>query len=195
MKKHFNAFMIMALAVILAFGNLPVFATDDGFGAASIKERLETGDTFEMSEMLKYAIEDEYNARAEYNLILENFDVERPFTNIMRAEERHIEWLLPLFETYDIEVPQDVSADYVVLPSSLSETFSVGVDAEILNIEMYEAFLKQELPDDVRLIFERLKSASENHLKAFERNLTTSGAGQGGNLGKIVVAHAGVNNK
>ncbi len=184
MKKHFNAFMIMALAVILAFGNLPVFATDDGFGATSIKQRLETGDTFEMSEMLKYAIEDEYNARAEYNLILENFDVERPFTNIMSAEERHIEWLLPLFETYDIEVPQDVSADYVVLPSSLSETFSVGVDAEILNIEMYEAFLKQELPEDVRLIFERLKSASENHLKAFERNLTTSGTGQGGNLGK-----------
>lgn len=184
MKRHFMTLMIMALAVTLVFGNAPAFASDDGFGAASIQEGLETDESFELSEMLTYALEDEYHARAEYDLIIENFDVERPFTNIMGAEERHIEWLLPLFESYDVEIPQDISSDYVVLPETLTETFSVGVDAEILNIDMYEAFLKQELPDDVRLIFERLKRASENHLKAFERNLSTSGTSQGGTFGK-----------
>jgi rubrerythrin len=34
---------------------------------------------------------------------------------------------------------------------------------------MYEAFLKRDLPNDVRDVFEALKSASGKHLEAFER--------------------------
>ena len=40
---------------------------------------------------------------------------------------------------------------------------------EIENIAMYERFLQQELPKDVRQVFESLKNASENHLRAFRR--------------------------
>jgi hypothetical protein len=36
---------------------------------------------------------------------------------------------------------------------------------------MYESFLKQGLPADVRDLFEQLKRASQNHLQAFRNNL------------------------
>ena len=43
--------------------------------------------------------------------------------------------------------------------------------AEIDSIAMYESFLKTDLPEDVRDLFERLQQASENHLRAFRNNL------------------------
>ena len=36
---------------------------------------------------------------------------------------------------------------------------------------MYDAFLKKDLPKDVRAVFTRLRDASKNHLAAFNRNL------------------------
>ena len=57
------------------------------------------------------------------------------------------------------------------MPSTLAESFETGVAAEINNIAMYEKFLLQELPQEVRDVFERLMNASKNHLKAFERGL------------------------
>jgi hypothetical protein len=36
---------------------------------------------------------------------------------------------------------------------------------------MYESFLQEDLPGDVRDLFEQLKRASENHLRAFRNNL------------------------
>jgi hypothetical protein len=35
---------------------------------------------------------------------------------------------------------------------------------------MYESFLKQDLPQDVRDVFEALMAASEKHLQSFSRN-------------------------
>jgi hypothetical protein len=121
--------------------------------------------------MLLYAIQDEYAARAEYEYILANFDVTKPFSNIIKAEETHITMLLPLFETYGIEVPTDTSSEHLIPPTDLGETFDIGVIAEILNIEMYNQFLEDEdLPDDVREVFVQLRDASMNHLEAFEKN-------------------------
>ncbi|MPN44592.1 hypothetical protein SDC9_192157 [bioreactor metagenome] len=36
---------------------------------------------------------------------------------------------------------------------------------------MYEQFLEQDLPADVRVVFESLMHASENHLRAFQNRL------------------------
>ncbi len=36
--------------------------------------------------MLIYVIQDEYTARSEYELILNKFDINRPFSNIIKAE-------------------------------------------------------------------------------------------------------------
>ena len=59
-----------------------------------------------MTEMLRSvlveAINDEYKARATYRLVISKFGEIRPFTNIVEAEGRHIQALLPLFDKYDI---------------------------------------------------------------------------------------------
>ena len=121
-----------------------------------------------LADMLTYAIQDEYLARAEYDWITNTFDSARPFSNIMRAEETHIDSLLPLFEAYGITAPADDGASRTVAVSSLTEAFQAGVNAEVNNIAMYETFLAQELPDNVRTVFESLMRASENHLRAFQ---------------------------
>jgi hypothetical protein len=54
----------------------------------------------------------------------------------------------------------------------LKSAFETGVEAEIDNIKMYEKFLTAKLPDDIRDTFERLKKASGNHLRAFQRGLS-----------------------
>lgn len=125
---------------------------------------------YTLEEMLNYAIEDEYAAQAEYEAIMDTFGAVRPYTNISRAEQQHISALLPLFETYGYTVPENAAASLVTVPDTLAETYAVGVEAEEKNIAMYESFLKEDLPDDVRIVFENLKAASEKHLAAFERN-------------------------
>lgn len=126
--------------------------------------------TYTLEEMITMAITDEYLARQEYEIILNAYGNINPFANIIQAEVGHIQELLPLFDTYDVTVPQDQALDHVVLPGSLQEAYETGVQAEVNNIGMYESFLKQDLPDDVREVFEELMAASAHHLQAFSRN-------------------------
>ena len=137
------------------------------FGA---KAALKTN-SLTLSEMLTYAIQDEYLARAEYAQIIEKHGSIRPFSNIIIAEEKHISYLIPLFERYGYDVPEDIADEYVIIPQDIKTSLDLGVNAEIENIAMYESFLKKDLPEDVRDIFERLKAASENHLRAFRNAL------------------------
>lgn len=126
---------------------------------------------FTLEEMLIYAIQDEYAARAEYDYILNTFDITKPFSNIIKAEETHITLLLPLFETYGFVLPEDTSSDHLISIDSVQEAFDTGVQAEILNISMYNLFLEQEdLPQEVVDVFIKLRDASLNHLQAFEKN-------------------------
>jgi len=132
-----------------------------------------TQESFTIEEMLHYAIQDEWMAEVEYAALMEEFGVARPFSNIREAELTHIDALLPLFETYGIELPE--KPDHVAIPDTLAETYQIGVDAEIANIAMYEKFLDDDsLPADIAAVFTRLMNASENHLKAFERQVDRS---------------------
>lgn len=173
MKKKFMVLGFMFLLV----GGFIFFSV--GVNASSVYEDLndygsyalaEDG-SYTIEEMLIYAIEDEYLAKATYEAIIEAYGEVKPFTRIVLAEQTHIDLLLPLFETYGIEVPVNNASEYVVLPDSISSALATGVDAENMNIAMYQAFLDQEdLPDDVRLVFESLLNASEHHLKAFSKD-------------------------
>ena len=70
-----------------------------------------------------------------------------------------------MLQAVTILIPEDRSAEYTVVPASLQEAYETGVTAEVHNIAMYESFLKQEnLPEDIKLVFEELKKASESHL-------------------------------
>jgi len=138
-----------------------------GYGATGA-----LGDTsLTLADMLTYAMQDESIARAEYAAILATYGSVRPFTNIIRAEESHMLSLQPLFEVYGIAIPADESASLVTTVPSLTEAYQTGVSAEVNNIAMYETFLDQNLPDNVRVVFESLMRASENHLRAFQNRL------------------------
>jgi hypothetical protein len=144
--------------------------TDDeeSYGSTGALENLE----FSIEEMLIYAIQDEFTAKAEYTYIVDNFDVTKPFTNIIPSEETHISLLLPMFEVYEIVVPEDTSSTHLITITSLEEAFATGVLAEELNIAMYDLFLSQDdLPDDLVDVFTKLRDASLNHLAAFQKNL------------------------
>lgn len=176
MKKNLiKGFIITGLVLVSAFT-----LTLTGVNAASVYDEMSSetdteivtsSSTYTLEEMLVYAIQDEYLAQAEYNAIIAEYGEVRPFTNIVEAEQTHIDLLLTLFAAYGIEVPANTAIDYVVLPDSITSAIATGVDAETANIAMYQTFLAQgDLPDDVVSAFTYLISASETHLAAFSRD-------------------------
>ncbi len=131
----------------------------------------ETVSNYTLEEMLNYAILDEYLAQATYQAIIDTYGNVRPFTNIVLAEQTHIDLLTELFTTYGFVIPENTAALNVTVPASISEAIAAGKEAEIQNIAIYEAFLASEdLPEDVRAVFESLVNASNKHLNAFSRN-------------------------
>jgi hypothetical protein len=145
--------------------SLTISAAD--FGAQGALE----AENLTLTDMLVYAIQDEYLARAEYVEIIQKYGAMRPFSNIVKAEERHIPFLIPLSERYGFKTLEENADNYVVLPQDMKTSLELGVHEEIENIAMYEVFLQEDLPADVRDVFERLMAASKNHLEAFRTTL------------------------
>lgn len=141
--------------------------TLEGYGAqgSAVDEAMTVAD------MLTYAIQDEYIAHGEYAAILLEFGNVNPYSNIIRSEESHIAFLTDLFLAYGMVLPTDDSASHLVVPASLLDAAKTGVQAEIGNIAMYERFLGEALPLDVLGVFTSLKTASESHLAAFEKQV------------------------
>lgn len=124
-----------------------------------------------MEDMLMYAVQDEYLARAEYLSIVDKFGSRKPYSNIIRAEEKHLAYLKEIYLAYGLDFPDDASADHVVVPADLLEAAKIGVQAEIDNIAMYELFLTYDLPEDIVKVFTALKSGSDSHLLAFQKQV------------------------
>ncbi|MBK5252432.1 MAG: DUF2202 domain-containing protein [Peptostreptococcaceae bacterium] len=122
-------------------------------------------------DMLMYAVEDEYLAHGEYSAIINKFGSQKPYENIILAEETHLAYLKEIYFSYDLEFPNDSSADHVVIPTDLLEAAKTGVQAEIDNIAMYELFLTYDLPENVYEVFSALKSGSDSHLLSFQKQV------------------------
>jgi hypothetical protein len=161
-----NILLLVVICIVMALG-AHAYAKEL-FGAKGAQQSSDPT----LEQMLTYAIQDEYLARAEYRFIINKYGSIRPFSNIIQAEEQHINMLVPLFTKYGFAVPEDNAAEHIVVPKDLKEALETGVQAEIDNIGMYETFLNRPLPDDVRDVFERLKNASGNHLQAFRNALS-----------------------
>ena len=124
-----------------------------------------------MEEMFTYAIQDEYLAHGEYAYVLETFGDQAPFNNIVSAEAQHITEMTVLFEKYNLAVPADESADHIQRAADVREALDNCAAGEVDNIAMYNKFLEQDIPDDVRATFTALRNASEGHLQAFNKSL------------------------
>lgn len=142
-----------------------------GTAASFIPTFAATPTDAQLKSMLDQAILDEYNARAEYQALIEEFGSVNPFVNLIQAESSHIQALSRLYTTYGFTIPSDNGALNASVPSSLFEAFQIGFDAETDNIAIYAQDLKLDLPADVERVFTRLMNASESHLAAFDQAL------------------------
>jgi hypothetical protein len=116
------------------------------------------------------AIDDEYKARATYKQVIDDFGSVKPFTNILAAEETHIDSLEALYDKYGLQVPQDRWAGNASSYSTLQDACAAGVAAEIANAAMYDDLLEDVDNKDIIQVFQNLQSASRNnHLPAFQK--------------------------
>lgn len=119
---------------------------------------------------LLMALDDEYKAEATYEQVLKDFGEVRPFKNIIRAEQRHINALIPLLKKYGVSIPSNPYSGKIASFSSLKEACQIGVQAEIDNVALYDQIEGMVSQQDILLVFDRLRWASqERHLPAFER--------------------------
>ena len=124
-----------------------------------------------MEEMFTYAIQDENLDHEEYAYVLETFGDQAPFNNIISSEAQHITEMTVLFEKYNLAIPADESADHIQRAADVREALDNCAAGEVDNIAMYNKFLEQDIPDDVRATFTALRNASEGHLQAFNKSL------------------------
>ncbi|GAK59066.1 hypothetical protein U27_06042 [Candidatus Vecturithrix granuli] len=127
------------------------------------------------------ALNDEYKALATYQQVIKQFGEIRPFTNIMKAEQTHVEELLPLFEKYGVAVPENEWIGKIPAFASIEDALKAGVQAEIENAQIYDEFFTFVQEQDVLQVFKQLRDASQDkHLPAFQRGLERgSGLGSG----------------
>lgn len=153
----------MAITATIAMG-AAIFTT------ASANETTETQKDakYSLEEMLTYAIKEQYMTQAEYEAINEKFGEQLPYSNMLRSNERQIDLLEQLCEEYKVAIPKTDWDKQVVLPDSIEDSYKKEIADEEKNIKTYDNYLKQELQDDVKLVFERLKAISEHHLYVFE---------------------------
>lgn len=122
-------------------------------------------------QALNSAIDDEYKARATYESVINEFGTIRPFSMIIRAEEKHISSLKAIYDKYGLEIPSDPYNSVDTAPTK-AENCSIGVQAEIDNASLYRNNLLPAVANypDIASVFTQLMNDSQNnHLPAFER--------------------------
>ncbi len=174
MKRNLKTGLLLSVILLASAG--AAWAGNVPYGAAAAELAIAKGSPLAINDMLRWAAEDEYLARGEYVAIMQKFGTMRPYSNIMAAEEQHLSWLRAEYQNRGLPFPADGSSASIVIPGDLKAAAQAGVDAEIGNIAMYEAFLAQpELAKSqnagAKALFEQLKRASENHLRAFQTQL------------------------
>ena len=140
-----------------------------------------------LTDILNEALMDEYKARDTYRKIIDTFGPVRPFINIVKAEQRHIEMLLPLYEKYAIPLPVEPDPERVTVADSLQKACQMGIEEELTNMAMYDRLIAAADQPDVIGILQRLQAASrDHHLPAFQRcaeQRGTQGFGGGSSQG------------
>jgi len=145
--------------------------------------------TVALSDGVKAAVEealrDEYRGEAMYGRVLKDHGDVRPFSNVVRAEQRHAACLQDLLKARGLTAPDHRGAT-AEAPGfvSVKEACAAAVEFETKNVALYDRLVAAgPLPDDVREVFDHNRMASLDHHKpAFERCAGVAmahGAGRG----------------
>lgn len=139
--------------------------TCDGCDGAVVEGSLTEGEV----NALTAALEGEYKTKAVYEQVIADLGSLRPFSQIVKAEQRHIAALQRIFVRYGLDIPAaDVELGDLTFATK-AEACAAGVEAEIANAALYDEWLAQVDNEDVIRVFTALQSASLNqHLPAFE---------------------------
>ena len=128
----------------------------------------------EFKSMLDILYQDEYNTKSTYEEIIDEFGPNILYNNLIQAEAQHMNALERIYTRYDIQIP-NMDARTPNLPDNLLDTYTLGKEAEEANIALYDKYLDEDLPEDIRFTFERLMNASYHHLDAFNQAIANDG--------------------
>ena len=167
-----------------------VESTDAAAGTDASVENQDSDDIGQLAtenttvELLTYLIEEEKLAHDVYTVMYDLFGA-KVFGNILESESTHQDQVLGLLDAYGVEDPRseelgvfndpDLQALYDQLiamgSQSAQDAYQVGVLIEEKDIADITDQLATASDQDVVDVLERLRSGSENHLRAFNRQL------------------------
>lgn len=140
-------------------------------------------------DALQYMREEEKLAHDVYVTLYEQWGL-RVFSNIANAESQHMSMVLEILDARGLADPaadnavgeftnpelQALYQDLVTRGSeSVADALTVGATIEDLDIADLQERLQVVTDEDVRFVFENLVRGSENHMRAFVRNLSRYG--------------------
>ncbi len=121
------------------------------------------------ADALNQAILEEYGALNLYQSVIAEFGNVYPFSQIVKAEQQHVNALVRQATKYGVSVPANPGLSTAPSFASLSAACQAGVDAEIADAALYDALKPDVTHTDILQVFNNLQSASLNsHLPAFE---------------------------
>lgn len=143
----------------------------------------------EEKEMLLFMIEEEKMAHDIYSYLYSKWQL-KPFSNISRAEKRHVQSIEAMMDKYGIANPvknmtegeftnAEINSLYASLieqgNKSLLDALKAGAEIEEVDIADLDTAIGKTDNDDLKMVFNNLKRASGNHLRAFMRNIERRG--------------------
>lgn len=173
--------LVAASSIIAAIFPVNSYTPSEQFSIDPISE--------EEIQGLLYMREEEKLARDVYLKMLEKYEA-RVFDNISGAEQRHMDFVKELLDKFSIIDPvtnnetgvfsnSDLSAAYTRFIEqgniSLIDALKAGAEIEDMDIADLNKQMKNVTNEDIMKTYKYLKQGSENHLRAFMRNLDRRG--------------------
>jgi hypothetical protein len=173
--------LVAASSIIAAFLPVNSFTPSPQFSADPISEEEKQG--------LIYMREEEKLARDVYLKMLEKYNA-RVFDNISGAEQRHMDFVKEMLDKFSVVDPvtnndpgifsnSDIAAQYIRLVEqgniSLIDALKAGAEIEDMDIADLNKHMSKVTNEDIMKTYKYLKRGSENHLRAFMRNLDRRG--------------------
>lgn len=155
-----------------------------------------------LASTLAFNREEERMAQDLYAALAAQYDQARPMSMITRSETQHFDSIGTLLSTHDVADPSagrpagsyafpELQALYdgwlAEGSTSLDAAYQVGVELEQRDISDLQQAIAQTNEPDVLAVYQRLLSASEHHLSAYERaaaGSTSTGSGPGSMAGR-----------
>ncbi len=121
------------------------------------------------AQALHDAILEEYGALNLYQAVIGKIGNIYPFSQIVRAEQQHVNALVRQAVKYGIDAPANPGLSSPISFTTTAEACQAGVDAEKADAALYDELKAVTTHSDLTSVYTRLQSVSLNaHLPAFE---------------------------